>query len=149
MALPFRFALLGAAAASVIGLLSAGWLGAPARADEAPRLVPPPALDIPARGGKQTAIVAGGCFWGIQGVFQHVSGVSSAVSGYDGGDAGSAHYEMTSRGDTGHAETVRITFDPSEISYGRILQIFFSVAHDPTELNRQGPDEGTQYRSAV
>ena len=94
-------------------------------------------------------MVAGGCFWGVQGVFQHVDGVKSAVSGYDGGAASTAHYDMTSRGDTGHAELVRITFDPTTVSYGKILQIFFSVAHDPTELNRQGPDEGTQYRSAI
>ena len=94
-------------------------------------------------------MVAGGCFWGVQGVFQHVDGVRSAVSGYDGGAASTAHYEMTSEGDTGHAESVRITYDPHKISYGKILQIFFSVAHDPTELNRQGPDEGTQYRSAI
>ncbi len=94
-------------------------------------------------------MVAGGCFWGVQGVFQHVNGVISAVSGYDGGTAATAHYDMTSQGDTGHAESVRITFDPNTITYGRILQIFFSVAHDPTELNRQGPDEGTQYRSAI
>ena len=94
-------------------------------------------------------MLAGGCFWGVQGVFQHVKGVLSAVSGYDGGDAATAHYEMTSTGDTGHAESVRVTFDPREISYGRILQIYFSVAHNPTELNRQGPDQGTQYRSAI
>ena len=94
-------------------------------------------------------MVAGGCFWGVQGVFQHVAGVASAVSGYDGGSMATAHYDMTSRGDTGHAELVRITYDPSKISYGRILQIYFSVAHDPTELNRQGPDQGTQYRSAI
>ena len=97
----------------------------------------------------EVAVLAGGCFWGVQGVFQHVKGVSSAVSGYDGGDKATAHYEMTSRGDTGHAESVRIAFNPSEISYGRILQIYFSVAHDPTELDRQGPDEGSQYRSAI
>ena len=94
-------------------------------------------------------MVAGGCFWGVQGVFQHVDGVTSAVSGYDGGEKATAHYEMTSEGNTGHAESVQITFDPRKITYGRILQVFFSVAHDPTELNRQGPDEGTQYRSAI
>ena len=94
-------------------------------------------------------MLAGGCFWGVQGVFQHVDGVISAVSGYDGGSQATAHYDMTSQGDTGHAESVRITYDPSKISYGKILQIFFSVAHDPTELDRQGPDEGTQYRSAI
>ncbi len=136
-------------AAFSLAILSAAWLGAPARADQEPRLVPPPAVDEPARSGQEVAVVAGGCFWGVQGVFQHVKGVVSAVSGYDGGDKATAHYEMTSRGDTGHAESVRIAFNPSEISYGRILQIYFSVAHDPTELNRQGPDEGSQYRSAI
>ncbi|MGA7198530.1 MAG: peptide-methionine (S)-S-oxide reductase MsrA [Roseiarcus sp.] len=118
-------------------------------AEEA-HLVPPPAVDEPAgRAAPEVAVVAGGCFWGVQGVFQHVKGVVSAVSGYDGGAKDTAHYDMTSRGDTGHAESVRITFDPKTVSYGRILQIYFSVAHDPTELNRQGPDEGTQYRSAI
>jgi peptide-methionine (S)-S-oxide reductase len=118
-------------------------------AEEA-RVVPPPAVDE-AKGAStpEVAVVAGGCFWGVQGVFQHVKGVVSAVSGYDGGAKETAHYDMTSRGDTGHAESVRITFDPKTVSYGRILQIYFSVAHDPTELNRQGPDEGTQYRSAI
>ncbi len=113
-------------------------------------VVPPPAFDETPGGGKlEVAVVAGGCFWGVQGVFQHVNGVVRAVSGYDGGDKATAHYEMTSRGDTGHAESVRITYDPAKITYGRLLQIYFSVAHDPTELNRQGPDEGTQYRSAI
>ena len=118
-------------------------------AEEA-RVVPPPAVDE-AKGASapEVAVVAGGCFWGVQGVFQHVKGVVSAVSGYDGGAKETAHYDMTSRGDTGHAESVRITFDPKTVSYGRILQIYFSVAHDPTELNRQGPDEGTQYRSTI
>ena len=137
-------------AAPIVAILSACWLGAPARGAEEARVVPPPAVDE--RAGKsaaEVAVLAGGCFWGVQGVFQHVKGVSSAVSGYDGGDKSTAHYEMTSRGDTGHAESVRIAFNPGEITYGRILQIYFSVAHDPTELNRQGPDEGTQYRSAI
>ena len=146
MALPSRLLLI---AAGAVSLVSASWLGGAARADEEPRLVPAPVVDEPAHGGQEVAVVAGGCFWGVQGVFQHVKGVSSAVSGYDGGEASTAHYDMTSRGDTGHAESVRITFNPAEISYGRILQIYFSVAHDPTELNRQGPDSGTQYRSAI
>jgi peptide-methionine (S)-S-oxide reductase len=94
-------------------------------------------------------VLAGGCFWGVQGVFQHVKGVTSAVSGYTGGEKGTAEYETVSTGSTGHAESVEVTFDPHQISYGRILQIYFSVAHDPTELNRQGPDTGTQYRSAI
>ena len=95
------------------------------------------------------AVFAGGCFWGVQGVYQHVTGVTSAVSGYAGGDKRSASYDAVGRGDSGHAEAVRITYDPRQVSYGTLLQIFFSVAHDPTELNRQGPDVGTQYRSAV
>ena len=94
-------------------------------------------------------MLAGGCFWGVQGVFQHVNGVTSAVSGYAGGGKDTAQYELVSTGGTGHAESVRVTFDPHKISYGRILQIYFSVAHDPTELNRQGPDTGSQYRSAI
>ena len=110
-----------------------------------------PALDEPAGNdvSSQFAVLAGGCFWGVQGVFQHVKGVSSAVSGYAGGDRATAQYETVSTGTTGHAESVRVTFDPHSISYGRILQIFFSVAHDPTELDHQGPDIGTQYRSAI
>jgi peptide-methionine (S)-S-oxide reductase len=97
----------------------------------------------------ETAVVAGGCFWGVQGVFQHVKGVTKAVSGYAGGAARTAHYEVVSDGDTGHAESVQVTFDPRVITYAQILQVFFSVAHDPTQLNRQGPDTGTQYRSAI
>jgi peptide-methionine (S)-S-oxide reductase len=112
-------------------------------------VIPPPALDLPASGDLQTAVFAGGCFWGVQGVFQHVQGVKNAVSGYDGGAAGTAQYESVSAGNTGHAEAVSVTFDPSKISYGKLLQIYFSVAHNPTELNRQGPDTGTQYRSAI
>ncbi len=103
----------------------------------------------PSTATTETAIVAGGCFWGIQGVFQHVKGVTRAVSGYAGGTAATAHYEIVGSGSTGHAESVQITFDPRQISYAQILQIFFSVGHDPTQLNRQGPDTGTQYRSAI
>ena len=95
------------------------------------------------------AVFAGGCFWGVQGVFQHVKGVTKAVSGYAGGDKGSAEYETVSLGSTGHAEAVQVTYDPQQVTYGQLLQVFFAVAHDPTELNRQGPDTGTQYRSAV
>ncbi len=98
---------------------------------------------------QQTAVVAGGCFWGIQAVFQHVKGVVSATSGYSGGSSLTAHYEVVSTGATGHAESVKIVYDPSQITYGELLRVFFSVAHDPTELNRQGPDEGTQYRSSI
>jgi peptide-methionine (S)-S-oxide reductase len=99
--------------------------------------------------GQQTAVVSGGCFWGIQAVFAHVKGVTNATSGYAGGPAQSANYETVSTGETGHAESVQITYDPSQITYGQLLRVFFSVAHDPTELNRQGPDEGTQYRSMI
>lgn len=112
--------------------------------------LPAPTLDEPATSARaETAIFAGGCFWGVQGVFQHVEGVTNAVSGYAGGKVETARYETVSGGTTGHAESVRITFDPARISYGRLLQIYFSVAHDPTQLNRQGPDVGTQYRSAI
>jgi peptide-methionine (S)-S-oxide reductase len=115
------------------------------------RPIPAPAIDVqPAEGAAtEVAILAGGCFWGVQGVFQHVEGVSNAVSGYAGGEEKTASYRAVTTGRTGHAESVRVTFDPRKISYGRILQIYFSVAHDPTQLNRQGPDEGTQYRSAI
>lgn len=109
-----------------------------------------PKLDEPATGARtETAVFAGGCFWGVQGVFQHVQGVTKAVSGYAGGTAKTADYETVSSGSTGHAESVQVTFDPQKVSYGKLLQIYFSVAHNPTELNRQGPDSGTQYRSAV
>jgi peptide-methionine (S)-S-oxide reductase len=120
-------------------------------AAEGGRSIPPPVLDEPAKpqATSEVAILAGGCFWGVQGVFQHVEGVTNAISGYAGGGAETAHYEMVSSNTTGHAESVSVTFDPRRISYGRILQIYFSVAHDPTELNRQGPDVGTQYRSAI
>jgi peptide-methionine (S)-S-oxide reductase len=113
--------------------------------------VPSPALDAKRASApaQQTAVVAGGCFWGIQAVFQHVKGVISATSGYSGGSAKTAEYEEVSTGETGHAESVQIVFDPSQITYGELLRVFFSVAHDPTELNRQGPDEGTQYRSVI
>ncbi|MBV9824219.1 MAG: peptide-methionine (S)-S-oxide reductase MsrA [Alphaproteobacteria bacterium] len=138
--------------ASLVALLGAGAVSlvATANADEIHAL-PAPTMDEPAidRGVPEVAVLAGGCFWGVQGVFQHVDGVESAVSGYAGGARDTANYETVSTGSTGHAESVRITFDPRRISYGRILQIYFSVAHDPTELNRQGPDTGTQYRSAV
>ncbi len=111
----------------------------------------PAALPTPSTNskGEQTAVLAGGCFWGLEAVFEHVKGVTSAKSGYSGGSAGTAQYETVSTGRTGHAEAVQITFDPSQVSYGQLLKVFFSVAHDPTELNRQGPDYGTQYRSAI
>jgi len=112
---------------------------------------PAPAVDIPAPAAKQTAsvVLAGGCFWGVEAVFERLKGVTDAVSGYAGGKKSTAHYEVVSSGSTGHAESVQITYDPSQISYGKLLEVYFSVAHDPTELNRQGPDYGTQYRSAI
>src|SRR6202163_3405835 len=138
-----RFALI-----LVASLLGATACNARANSSAA---VPAPLLDAPraASAGQQTAVVAGGCFWGIQAVFEHVKGVISATSGYSGGAANTAQYEVVSTGRTGHAESVQIIYDPSQISYGRLLQVYFSVAHDPTQLNRQGPDEGTQYRSAI
>jgi peptide-methionine (S)-S-oxide reductase len=111
--------------------------------------IPPPAVDEPVSGTSEAVVLAGGCFWGVQGVFQHVKGVTSAVSGYAGGTAETAHYDTVSSSRTGHAEAVKVTFDPHQVSYGQILQIYFSVVHDPTELNRQGPDVGPQYRSAI
>jgi len=120
-------------------------------AAERPVSLPPPALDIPAASVKapQTAVFAGGCFWGIEAVYRHVKGVTSAVSGYAGGGDKDANYEAVSGGATKHAESVEVTYDPAQVSYGELLRVFFSVAHDPTQLNRQGPDHGTQYRSAV
>jgi peptide-methionine (S)-S-oxide reductase len=113
--------------------------------------VPEPVLDAPraASAGQQTMVISGGCFWGVQAVFQHVKGVISATSGYSGGAKKTAEYEVVSTGETGHAESVQIVYDPSQITYGELLRVFFSVAHDPTQLNRQGPDEGTQYRSSI
>src|SRR6266576_1419817 len=113
--------------------------------------IPDPALDAPLASTtqKQTIVLAGGCFWGVEAVFEHVKGVTDVRSGYAGGKPSMAIYEEVSTGETGHAESVRIIYDPSQISYGRLLKVFFSVAHDPTELNRQGPDRGTQYRSAI
>jgi peptide-methionine (S)-S-oxide reductase len=120
-----------------------------AGSSEAGAMLPAPALDEVSGGQTEVAVLAGGCFWGVQGVFQHVVGVTQAVSGYAGGSQATADYESVSSGRTGHAESVQIAFDPRRISYGRLLQIYFSVAHDPTQLNRQGPDIGTQYRSAI
>ncbi len=111
---------------------------------------PDPAVDPkPAAGGMQTAVLAGGCFWGVEAVFERLNGVNNVVSGFAGGSKTTAHYEIVSMGITGHAESVQITYDPSKISYGQLLKVFFAVAHDPTELNYQGPDEGTQYRSSI
>jgi peptide-methionine (S)-S-oxide reductase len=112
---------------------------------------PDPTMDVPASAetGNQTAVLAGGCFWGIEGLYERVKGVKDVVSGFAGGEKNTAHYEMVSEGNTGHAESVKVTFDPKQVTYAQLLKIFFSVGHDPTELNRQGPDTGTQYRSAV
>lgn len=126
-----------------------GFLCSTAHADEF-TAIPAPTLDQTApASGMQSIVVAGGCFWGVQGVFQHVKGVVSAVSGYTGGKAETAEYEKVGNGDTGHAESVKITYDPKQVTLGKLLQIYFSVAHDPTQLNRQGPDTGPRYRSAV
>lgn len=110
---------------------------------------PAPTVVLPSAQGEQTAVLAGGCFWGLEAVFEHLKGVSNVVSGFSGGDAATAHYEEVSSGSTGHAEAVKITYDPAQISYGQLLQVYFAVAHDPTQLNRQDPDSGTQYRSAI
>ena len=140
----FRYALLLTG-----GLLVAARLPV-AHSAEVAHAIPAPVIDETATGAaSEVAVLAGGCFWGVQGLFQHVKGVNNAVSGYAGGDKKTAHYETVGTGSTGHAESVRVSFDPRQISYGRILQIYFSVAHDPTQLNRQGPDHGTQYRSAI
>jgi len=137
--------------ALVLVLAAALGQGPAAGAAESAVVVPAPTADLtaPASPALQTAVMAGGCFWGVQGVFQHVAGVKSAVSGYAGGSADTATYERVGSGRTGHAESVRVVYDPKVISYGRLLQIYFAVAHDPTELNRQGPDTGPQYRSTI
>ena len=141
-----RFAL---SAAAIGALVYAAFAVMPSRAAEDAVKIPPPAADAQGSDGIQTAVLSGGCFWGVQGVFQHTAGVTSAVSGYAGGSQMTATYDQVSGGNTGHAESVQLKYDPKKISYGKILQIFFSVAHDPTQLNRQGPDSGTQYRSAI
>ena len=132
-------------------LLALGLTLSPAAAfaGESVTMVPSPAVDQTTAAKSENIVLAGGCFWGVQGVFQHMKGVTSAVSGYAGGAKETASYEIVSGGDTGHAESVEVTFDPKVVSLGKILQVYFSVAHDPTQLNRQGPDSGTQYRSAV
>jgi peptide-methionine (S)-S-oxide reductase len=148
-----RFPVGSVTAAVLLAVLIAGVSCVSKRAEAAAggAALPNPAVDaqMTAKTGEQKAVVAGGCFWGIQAVFQHVKGVKSAVSGYSGGDSGTAEYEVVSSGRTGHAESVEIAYDPTQVSYGQLLKVFFSVAHDPTQLNRQGPDSGTQYRSAI
>ena len=133
----------------ILPTLAFGLWNQPSTAQEAPVEIPPPAVDLVETGTSATAIFAGGCFWGVQGVFQHVKGVTRAVSGYSGGAAETATYELTGSGTTGHAEAVEVTYDPSIVNYGDLLQIYFSVAHNPTQLNFQGPDHGTQYRSTI
>jgi peptide-methionine (S)-S-oxide reductase len=142
----FAIGAVTVAALTVMG----GGTGAFAAEEKAVKL-PAPALDTPhgAQDVRETAVFAGGCFWGVQAVFQHTKGVLNALSGYAGGDKSTASYDMIGSGRTGHAESVQITYDPKQISYGKLLQIYFSIAHDPTTLNRQGPDSGTQYRSAI
>jgi peptide-methionine (S)-S-oxide reductase len=139
---------LGLLAAIVLGVAASFQLSSPIAAEQ-PRALPAPLVDEQTGAASEVAVFAGGCFWGVQGVFQHVKGVTNAVSGYSGGDKSTAEYETVSSGTTGHAESVKVSFNPSEVSYGRLLQIYFSVAHNPTELNRQGPDTGTQYRSEI
>ena len=141
-----RFAL---GAAAIGALVIASFVAMPSRAAEDAVKIPPPAADAQVGDGIQTAVLSGGCFWGVQGVFQHTAGVTSAVSGYAGGSQMTATYDQVSSGTTGHAESVQVKYDPKKISYGKILQIFFSVVHDPTQLNRQDPDSGPQYRSAI
>jgi peptide-methionine (S)-S-oxide reductase len=143
------FRRLSLCAAAIGALAIAAFAVAPSRAAEEAVIIPAPTADVQPASGIQTAVLAGGCFWGVQGVFQHTAGVVNAVSGYAGGSKASANYNLVSMGTTGHAEAVEVKYDPKKISYGKILQIFFSVVHDPTQLNRQGPDSGTQYRSAI
>lgn len=131
-----------------LAVLGLAWAVVPSSAETAP-VLPAPAVDETAGTSTRTAVFAGGCFWGVQGVYQHVDGVVSAVSGYAGGEKATAEYEKVGSGRTGHAESVQIVYDPRKVSYGKLMQIFFSVVHDPTQLNRQGPDIGTQYRSTV
>ena len=144
-----QFSRLSLGIAAIGALAIAGFVAAPSLAAEDAVVIPAPAMDAPASDGVQTVVLSGGCFWGVQGVFQHTAGVVNAVSGYAGGNKSTAQYETVSTGTTGHAESVQVKYDPKKISYGKLLQIFFSVAHDPTQLNRQGPDSGTQYRSAI
>jgi peptide-methionine (S)-S-oxide reductase len=135
--------------APLLLLAGIGWIWA-GLAAEPPVSIVAPAVDNPKQAGPlQTAVLAGGCFWGVQGVFEHVRGVHKVLAGYSGGDQATAAYGTVSSGHSGHAESVQVVFDPAELTYGQVLQVYFSVAHDPTQLNRQGPDTGTQYRSAI
>ena len=136
---------------NIFALMFCAAFSAQALADGQPGKLPDPVMDQPfaKTAGRQTAVFAGGCFWGVEAVFRHVNGVVSATSGYAGGSASTANYEAVSRGKTAHAEAVQVVYDPKKITYGQLLKVFFAVAHNPTELNRQGPDHGTQYRSAI
>jgi peptide-methionine (S)-S-oxide reductase len=145
---PLRLAL-AAGAAVLIGAATVLSGHAPAIAAEEAVVIPAPSVDEKPSSGLEKAVFAGGCFWGVQGVFQHVKGVTSAVSGYSGGAADTAHYQVVGSGTTGHAESVEVTYDPSKVTYGQLLHVYFSVAHNPTQLNYQGPDSGTQYRSTI
>ena len=146
---PYSSAAFGVVAVALGATLFAARGGHRTAARDAEVALPAPTVDARATAGLDTAVFAGGCFWGVEGVFEHIRGVVSATAGYAGGTVKSPSYEDVSSGDTGHAESVQVVYDPSKVSYGQLLQVFFSVAHDPTELNRQGPDVGTQYRSAI
>jgi peptide-methionine (S)-S-oxide reductase len=139
----------GAAGAALAGYALFRGLTAPSPAEAAPMAVPAAAYDAPSGAATETAVLSGGCFWGMQGVFEHVKGVKQVLAGYAGGQAATAHYEMVSTGATGHAESIKVVFDPSQVTYGQILRIFFSVATDPTQVDGQYPDEGSQYRSEI
>jgi peptide-methionine (S)-S-oxide reductase len=142
--------MAGAASAALAGFAFMRSVAAPSLAEAAaPAAVPAAAFDEPASGHSETVVLSGGCFWGMQGVFEHVKGVKQVLAGYAGGNAAMAHYELVSTGTTGHAESIKVTFDPTQVSYGQILRIFFSVATDPTQVGGQFPDEGSQYRSEI
>ena len=134
--------------AGVASLLTIAAVSLSPAAEQSVRL-PAPATDLPKAASTRSVVLAGGCFWGLQGMYQHVKGVTRVVAGYSGGSASTAHYETVGTGETGHAESVKIEYDPAQVSYGQLLQLFFSTAHNPTELNHQGPDDGTQYRSTI
>ncbi len=143
-----RLLLFGLIAVAFLAVMTGG-LPYSLSSSKAAQALPDPIASLPSSAGQSTVVLAGGCFWGMEGVFEHLKGVSNVVSGYAGGNARDAIYERVGSGQTGHAEAVQITYDPSQISYGQLLKIYFAVAHDPTQINRQGPDSGTQYRSAI
>ena len=141
--------MAGVAAAALAGFVFVRGEVGPSAAEAAPMAVPVAAYDVPAAGATETAVLSGGCFWGMQGVFEHVKGVKQVLAGYAGGMAATAQYELVSTGTTGHAESIKVVFDPAQVSYGQILRIFFSVATDPTQVGGQYPDQGSQYRSEI